>query len=82
MQEFKSMHVRLESSNALIRQTLEIYRQTSKNMKTLFETESSDGFLSEFEIVLPVSRIIQLQDLEMRVLNDDFKKSFVSFFLK
>lgn len=79
--EFQSMHVRLESSNVLIRQTLVICRQTSKNMKTLFENESFDGFLSEFEIALPVTTIIQLQDLELRILNDDFRKSFVSLFI-
>lgn len=77
--EFQSLKIQLDSTNALLRQNLGLSKQNSKNMKTYFDNQSFEGFLSEYEIFLPVSSEIALRDLEMRILNDDFRKSFVSF---
>lgn len=78
--KFGQLKIEMESQNALVRQNIVLARQTSKNMKTYFENESFDGFLSDFDIVLPVSSEIELRDLEMRCLDDEFRKSFVRFY--
>lgn len=76
--QFRELNINVESTNALVRQTLVLHKQTSKNMKTYFENENFDGFLSDLDIMLPVSTETELRDLEMRCLNEDFRKSFVS----
>lgn len=49
--EFQSLKIQLDSTNALLRQNLGLSKQNSKNMKTYFDNQSFDGFLSEYEIV-------------------------------
>lgn len=78
--ELNGLKIEVQSSNALIRESLTLAKQSSKNIKTYFENQCFDGFLSAFDIALPVSTEVELRDLEMRCLDDEFRKSFVSFY--
>lgn len=80
--EFCDLKMVVESTNAFVRQTLVLHKQSTKSLKTYFENENFDGFCSDLDIILPVSTEIELRDLEMRCSNEDFKKSFVSVGLK
>lgn len=69
-----AMQLEISSNNALVRHNIVLTKMVSKNIKTLFDNENFEGFLTDLDITLPVSTEVELRDLEMRCLDDEFRK--------
>lgn len=76
-EKFAEISIQFQASNALLRQSIVIAKATAQNIKVFCQQENID-FLDDIDISLPVQSAAELQDLEMRCLDPDFRRKLVS----
>lgn len=76
-EKFFELDIQIKSTSALMRQGLAVARQTSKNMEKYFRDHDVD-FIDELDMSIPVKNSAELQDLDMRCQNIEFRRYFVS----
>lgn len=75
--EFQLQNAHMQSMNEMLRRNMVTTKLISKNLNTYF-TNLNLNYRDEFQDLLPVKTQEDLKSLNLRCLEDDFRKKLVS----